>query len=159
MESCNGTDNDIRVCRHNSQDVGNILGALYLAMLFLGIINSRTVLPPTSYERSVRITDGWLYQRGDGPLPCLLSQPTTASTCLVQRRTGAMVPVVLMRMAPRQPPMRGVMVVLACQPLRHWHETELSAHAFRSGDVPRARGGHVRREALRRRPVPGRAAL
>ena len=40
-------------CRRTSQDVGNILGALYLAMLFLGIINSRTVQPPTSYERSV----------------------------------------------------------------------------------------------------------
>ena len=47
------------VRRHNSQDVGNILGALYLAMLFLGIINSRTVLPPTSYERSVQRADGW----------------------------------------------------------------------------------------------------
>lgn len=40
--------------RRNQQDVGNILGALYLAMLFLGIINSRTVQPPAFYERSVR---------------------------------------------------------------------------------------------------------
>ena len=40
--------------RRTSQDVGNILGALYLAMLFLGIINSRTVQPPASYERTVR---------------------------------------------------------------------------------------------------------
>ena len=42
--------------RRTSQDVGNILGALYMAMLFLGIINSRTVQPPTSYERSVRFS-------------------------------------------------------------------------------------------------------
>ncbi len=34
--------------------MGNILGALYLAVLFLGIINSRTVQPPAAYERSVR---------------------------------------------------------------------------------------------------------
>ena len=40
--------------RRNSQDVGNILGALYMAMLFLGIISSRSVQPPTSYERMVR---------------------------------------------------------------------------------------------------------
>ena len=46
-------DAELCTCRRDSQDVGNILGALYLAMLFLGIINSRTVLPPTSYERSV----------------------------------------------------------------------------------------------------------
>ena len=39
--------------RRNQQDVGNILGALYLAVLFLGIINSRTVQAPASYERSV----------------------------------------------------------------------------------------------------------
>ncbi len=40
--------------RTRQQSVGNILGALYLAVLFLGIINSRTVQPPAFYERSVR---------------------------------------------------------------------------------------------------------
>jgi hypothetical protein len=30
-------------CRNSEQDVYNILGALYLSMLFLGIINSRTI--------------------------------------------------------------------------------------------------------------------
>ncbi|KAK9820341.1 hypothetical protein WJX72_009201 [[Myrmecia] bisecta] len=35
------------------QNIGNILGALYLAVLFLGIINSRTVQPVASHERSV----------------------------------------------------------------------------------------------------------
>ena len=30
-------------CRNTVQDVYNILGALYLSMLFLGIINSRTI--------------------------------------------------------------------------------------------------------------------
>ena len=39
--------------RTTGQDIGNILGALYLAVLFLGIINSRTVQPPASYERGV----------------------------------------------------------------------------------------------------------
>lgn len=39
--------------RENGQDIGNILGALYLAVLFLGIINSRTVQPPCAYERTV----------------------------------------------------------------------------------------------------------
>jgi hypothetical protein len=39
--------------RNNIQDVGNILGALYLSMLFLGIINSRTVQPVAANERSV----------------------------------------------------------------------------------------------------------
>ena len=43
-----------RTCaRNNGQDIGNILGALYLAVLFLGIINSRTVQPPCAYERTV----------------------------------------------------------------------------------------------------------
>lgn len=37
----------------NQQNIGNILGALYLAVLFLGIINSRTVQAPASYERGV----------------------------------------------------------------------------------------------------------
>lgn len=40
-------------CRENGQDISNILGALYLAVLFLGIINSRTVQPPCAYERTV----------------------------------------------------------------------------------------------------------
>ena len=40
--------------RNTTQDVQNILGALYIAMLFLGIINSRAVQNPTSYERMVR---------------------------------------------------------------------------------------------------------
>ncbi|BDA40539.1 Pleiotropic drug resistance protein 1 [Coccomyxa sp. Obi] len=35
------------------QDVGNILGSLYLSMLFLGIINSRTVQPVAANERAV----------------------------------------------------------------------------------------------------------
>ena len=34
--------------------MGNILGALYLSMLFLGIINSRTVQPVAAAERAVR---------------------------------------------------------------------------------------------------------
>ena len=33
--------------------MGNILGALYLSMLFLGIINSRTVKSVASAERAV----------------------------------------------------------------------------------------------------------
>ena len=33
--------------------MGNILGALYLSMLFLGIINSRTVQPVAAAERAV----------------------------------------------------------------------------------------------------------
>lgn len=40
-------------CRNNQQDLGNILGALYLAMLFLGIINSMTVQPVAFTERGV----------------------------------------------------------------------------------------------------------
>lgn len=42
------------VCRSTIQNVGNILGALYLSMLFLGIINSRTVQPVAAAERAVR---------------------------------------------------------------------------------------------------------
>lgn len=34
--------------------MGNILGALYLSMLFLGIINSRTIQPVAAAERAVR---------------------------------------------------------------------------------------------------------
>lgn len=41
------------LCRNNEQDLGNILGALYLAMLFLGIINSMTVQPVAFTERSI----------------------------------------------------------------------------------------------------------
>ena len=41
------------MCRTTIQDVGNILGALYLSMLFLGIINSRTVQPVAAAERAV----------------------------------------------------------------------------------------------------------
>ena len=33
--------------------MGNILGALYLSMLFLGIINSRTIQPVAAAERAV----------------------------------------------------------------------------------------------------------
>ena len=40
-------------CRNTIQNVGNILGALYLSMLFLGIINSRTVQPVAAAERAV----------------------------------------------------------------------------------------------------------
>ena len=48
------SDGVSRACaRENGQDIGNILGALYLAVLFLGIINSRTVQPPCAYERTV----------------------------------------------------------------------------------------------------------
>ena len=39
--------------RDSIQDVGNILGSLYLSMLFLGIINSRTVQPVAANERAV----------------------------------------------------------------------------------------------------------
>eukprot|EP00891_Asterochloris_glomerata_P005114 jgi/Astpho2/5114/Aster-06326 len=39
--------------RTNSQDLGNILGALYIAMLFLGIIGSMTVQPVAATERAV----------------------------------------------------------------------------------------------------------
>ena len=43
------------LCRTTIQDVGNILGALYLSMLFLGIINSRTVQPVAAAERAVSL--------------------------------------------------------------------------------------------------------
>ncbi len=39
--------------RETAQDLGNILGSLYLAMLFLGIINSMTVQPVAFTERGV----------------------------------------------------------------------------------------------------------
>ncbi len=41
--------------RRTIQDVGNILGSLYLSMLFLGIINSRTIQPVASNERAVSL--------------------------------------------------------------------------------------------------------
>jgi len=41
------------LCRESAQDLGNILGSLYLAMLFLGIINSMTVQPVAFTERGV----------------------------------------------------------------------------------------------------------
>ena len=40
-------------CRESAQDLGNILGSLYLAMLFLGIINSMTCQPVAYTERGV----------------------------------------------------------------------------------------------------------
>ena len=42
------------LCRTEAQDVANILGALYIAMLFLGIINSMNVQPVVYQERTVR---------------------------------------------------------------------------------------------------------
>lgn len=36
------------------QELSNILGALYLAMLFLGIINAMSVQPIVEMERTVR---------------------------------------------------------------------------------------------------------
>ena len=41
------------LCRQSIQDVANILGSLYLSMLFLGIINSRTIQPVAANERAV----------------------------------------------------------------------------------------------------------
>ena len=41
------------VCRAEAQDVANILGALYIAMLFLGIINAMNVQPVVYQERTV----------------------------------------------------------------------------------------------------------
>ena len=48
-----GHDHDGGLCRNTIQNVGNILGALYLSMLFLGIINSRTIQPVAAAERAV----------------------------------------------------------------------------------------------------------
>ncbi len=39
--------------RGTLQAVGNVMGSLYLSVLFLGIINSRTVQPVASEERAV----------------------------------------------------------------------------------------------------------
>ena len=40
-------------CRSTLQDLNNVLGALYLVMVFLGIINATSVQPVAHMERSV----------------------------------------------------------------------------------------------------------
>lgn len=40
-------------CRSRLQDLNNVLGALYLVMVFLGIINATSVQPVAHQERSV----------------------------------------------------------------------------------------------------------
>lgn len=62
--------------RSTVQDVGNILGALYLSMLFLAFINSMSVQKPIDYERSVsyRETAAGMYS----------SLPFALSACTVE---------------------------------------------------------------------------
>lgn len=40
-------------CRSNQQDLFNVFGALYVAVLFLGVNNCSTVLPYIATERTV----------------------------------------------------------------------------------------------------------
>lgn len=40
-------------CRHTQQNLFNVIGALYAAVLFLGVNNSSTVQPVVAVERSV----------------------------------------------------------------------------------------------------------
>ena len=48
-------------CRSNLQDLNNVLGALYLVMVFLGIINATSVQPVAYTERSVSLLPSVLY--------------------------------------------------------------------------------------------------
>lgn len=70
--------------------MGNILGALYLAVLFLGIINSRTVQPPASYERSVMYREraAGMYNE----LPFALAQCVVVSASRSSAFVGAQAP-------------------------------------------------------------------
>ena len=56
--------------RGTLQAVGNVMGSLYLSVLFLGIINSRTVQPVASEERAVSYRE-----RAAGVSPFLTLNP------------------------------------------------------------------------------------
>lgn len=44
---------DHKICRHTQQDLFNAMGALYSAVMFIGIQNSQTVQPVVDVERTV----------------------------------------------------------------------------------------------------------
>ena len=97
-----------RACRSTIQDLSNILGALYLAMLFLAFINSMSVQKVVAYERSVsyRETAAGMYSNLPFALaacsvevPYILAQVSASSSLLRSVRTRAI---------PPPPPSRGI---------------------------------------------------
>ena len=122
------------MCRTTIQDVGNILGALYLSMLFLGIINSRTVQPVAAAERAVGLrcldTSHASYQ------PWLSASPIN---CAMHALIG--LKALPKSCAPRA--LGSALTCVACCP----------------GDVQGEGGGNVQRATVCVRAVPDRGAL
>ncbi|KAK9916362.1 hypothetical protein WJX75_001804 [Coccomyxa subellipsoidea] len=72
--------------KQSIQDVANILGSLYLSMLFLGIINSRTIQPVAANERAVMYREraaGMYSELPFASAQCLIEVPYNLAQALL----------------------------------------------------------------------------